>query len=133
MILVERIRLYTKTEPLNEAAERAVNECIREGILEDFLRKNRAEMIAMCIFEYDKEREMQKIRKAEYEVGREAGVREGHEAGKQEGLEIGKQNLLESQVQKKLEKGKSPALIAEELETEISVIEEIIEKLKERG
>lgn len=87
----------------------------------------------MCILEYDEERELQKIRKAEYEVGREAGVREGHEAGKQEGLEIGKQNLLESQVQKKLEKGKSPALIAEELETEISVIEEIIEKLKERG
>lgn len=41
----------------------------REGILEEFLRKNRSEVIAMSIFEYNKEEEERKIRKAEYEAG----------------------------------------------------------------
>ena len=54
---------------LNEAVTHAVNDCIREGILEEFLRKNRSEVIAMSIFEYNKEEEERKIRKAEYEAG----------------------------------------------------------------
>ena len=46
---------------------------ISEIILEKFLRANRAEVIAVSIFEYSKEEEEQKLRKAEYE----AGVAEG--------------------------------------------------------
>jgi transposase-like protein len=41
--------------------------------LEKILRANRAEVIAVSIFEYNKEEEEQKLRKAEYE----AGVAEG--------------------------------------------------------
>ncbi len=63
--------------PLNEAVTHAVNDCIREGILEEFLRKNRSEVIAMSIFEYNKEEEERKIRKAEYE----AGIAEGETRG----------------------------------------------------
>ncbi len=40
---------------LNQAVECAVDECIKEGILAEFLSKNRAEVISMSIFEYDKE------------------------------------------------------------------------------
>lgn len=122
MIFVERVRQHAKAMILNEAVERAVNECIREGILADFLSKNRAEAIAMCIFEYDEEREQRLIRKAEYE--------EGHEAGLREGLREGKQSLLKNQIKKKLLKGKSPASIAEELEEDISVIETMIQELE---
>ena len=50
-------------------AKRFVDECIKENILADFLRKNRAEVISMSIFEYDKEEEEKKLRKAEYEAG----------------------------------------------------------------
>ena len=39
------------------------------------LRKNKSEVIAMSIFEYDKEEEERKLRKAEYEAGREEGTR----------------------------------------------------------
>ena len=46
---------------------------ISEIILEKILRANRAEVIAVSIFEYNKEEEEQKLRKAEYE----AGVAEG--------------------------------------------------------
>ena len=59
--------------PLDEAVERAITECISEGILADFLRKNRAEVVKVSIFEYDKEKEEKKLRKAEFEYGREEG------------------------------------------------------------
>lgn len=52
---VERVRIYSKQMPLAEAVEKAVDDCIEEGILSEFLRKNRAEAIAMSIYEYDEE------------------------------------------------------------------------------
>ncbi len=78
---VAKVRSYTARMPLNEAVTHAVNDCIREGILEEFLRKNRSEVIAMSIFEYNKEEEERKIRKAEYEAGKEAGISEGETRG----------------------------------------------------
>ena len=57
--------------------ERAVDECIHEGILTDFLSRNRAEVIKMSIFEYDQELEEKKLREAEFEAGREEGERIG--------------------------------------------------------
>ena len=72
--------------PLDQAVEYAVDECIKENILADFLRKNRAEVISMSIFEYDKEEEEKKLRKAEYEAGVEAGVSLGVEKGVKKGV-----------------------------------------------
>lgn len=120
MIFVDRIRLYTKTMELDAAAERAVDECIQEGVLSDFLRKNRGEAIEMSIFEYDEERELKLIRRAEYE--------EGLKEGREDGLK----SHLSSQVVKKLKKGKTAEQIAEELEEEVSVIEQIIENLVDK-
>lgn len=62
MILVSRIRHYSETLPLASAVEAAVNECIRENILADFLRRNRSEVIRVGIFEYDEEKHMRQIR-----------------------------------------------------------------------
>ena len=39
----------------------------------------------MSIFEYDKEEEEKKLRKAEYEYGREEGIKEGIKEGIREG------------------------------------------------
>ena len=78
---VARVRHYASDMPLNQAVERAVDECIQKGILTEFLTRNRDEVISMSIFEYDKELEEKKLRKAEFEAGREAG----HEAGFAEG------------------------------------------------
>lgn len=58
---------------LNHAVERAITECIQEGILAEFLQRNRAEVFKVSIFEYDKEKEEKKLRKAEYEHGLEDG------------------------------------------------------------
>ncbi|WP_243114604.1 hypothetical protein [Eisenbergiella sp. OF01-20] len=75
-IFVERIRGYAKELEIAEAVERAVTECIREDILADFLSAQRAEVIAMSIFEYNKE-EMKKIRADEFRIGKDAGKTEG--------------------------------------------------------
>ena len=89
-IYVARVRKYASAQNLNDAVERAITECIKEGILVDFLRKNRSEVKMVSILEYDKEWEEKKLRKAEYEAGKEDGRNEGIEIGKNEGIEIGK-------------------------------------------
>ena len=38
-----RVRKYAKDQPIAEAVERAITECIREGVLREFLEKNRRE------------------------------------------------------------------------------------------
>lgn len=81
---VARVRKYAAEMPLNEAVELAITECIREGILAEFLQHNRAEVYKVSIFEYDKEKEEKKLRKAERECGREEGLQEGLQQGRME-------------------------------------------------
>ena len=69
---VSKVRTYKKTLNLNEAVEKAVEECIQEGILQEFLLANKAEVVAMSIFEYDREWEEEILRKEEFEAGRDA-------------------------------------------------------------
>ena len=110
MLLVNKIRRYTdEYKDINQAVEQAVTECIEENILADFLRKNRAEAIEMCIFEYDDKREKELIRKAEYAEGMKEGERSGREAGKKEEAErifniyqLFRANYTENQIKEKL-------------------------------
>ena len=74
---VAKVRKYTETYSLNEAVKRAISECIKEGILAEFLQQNRAEVEMVSILEYDKDFEEKKLREAEYEAGREEGARFG--------------------------------------------------------
>ena len=67
---VAAVREYVKEMPLAEAVESAVDSCIRQGILADFLRKNRAEAIEMSIFEYDEEKHL----KSEREIWLAEGI-----------------------------------------------------------
>ena len=79
---VKCVRRYAKKFELNEAVKLAVDECIRNNILSEFLRANKSEVISMSIFEYDKEEEERKLRKAEYEAGVAAGMKAGVSKGK---------------------------------------------------
>ena len=85
-LYVARVRSYASQMDMNTAVNRAVEECISEGILADFLLKSRAEVVAMSIFEYDEERERELIKKAEFESGKEEGIK----LGKAQGIELGK-------------------------------------------
>ena len=86
---VAKVRHYAADMSLDQAVERAVDECVREGILAEFLTRNRNEVISMSIFEYDKELEEKKLRKAEYEAGFSEGEKYGHETGFSEGEKYG--------------------------------------------
>lgn len=86
---VNCVRRYAKKFELADAVEQAVDECIHKNILSEFLRKNKAEVIAMSIFEYDKEEEERKLRKAEYEAGVAAGMKDGMKAGIKAGVADG--------------------------------------------
>ena len=112
-----RVRKHAEEMELAEAVERAIEECIKEGILKEFLEKNRAEAKNMSIFEYDQEKHMRQERE------------EAWEEGNREGLAKGRRNMLCDQIQKKRQKGKSVAEIAEELEESEEVIEEILQDL----
>ena len=85
---VEKVRNYTKVMELNTALDRAVTECIQEGILTDFLRKNRAEVIKMSLYEYDQEQHMKWLR--------EEGYEQGHEDGKEDNLVTNIQALMKN-------------------------------------
>ena len=107
----ERVRKYARDVPVEEAVERAIQECIEEDILAEFLKQNRAEAKSVSIYEYDQEKHMRQERETFWEEGRE--------------------DHLKELIQKKLAKGKSISVIAEEVEEEESVIEQIIRKMEE--
>ena len=111
---VARVRKYAAQMELNEAVERAVTECIREGILAEFLSRNRAEVMRVSIFEYDQELEENKYREAEYEHGRQdgydVGMQEGRAAGVREGIETGRTAGIREGMETGREEGRADAL-----------------------
>ena len=117
---VARVRKYAAESniELEDAVERAVEECIKEGILAEFLVKNKAEVIKMSIYEYDKEFEEKKLRKAEYEAGR----RDGIEIGRKDG----EKNILKRLIKKRLSKGMTLEEIAGDLDEDVMVIQKLI-------
>ena len=116
-----RVRRYAKERPIEEAVEKAIIECIQEGILVKFLSEHRAEAKKVSIYEYDQEKHLR--------MERRDAKAEGFLQGKTEGIVAGRNGLLEELVKKKLQKNKSPEIIAEELEEDISVIQNIIMKI----
>lgn len=100
---VALVRKYKKEMKLDAAVKCAVDECIQSGILAEFLKKNRAEVIAVSIFEYDKEEEEKKLRKAEYEAGyddgKKLGITEGEiRKAKETAIELTKVGMAKSQI-----------------------------------
>ncbi len=81
--MIVQAKYKEESGSLDDAVNRAVDECIKNDILADFLRKNRAEVVMTSIFEYNKEEEERKLRTAE----RQAGYDEGYDSGYDSGIE----------------------------------------------
>ena len=60
--------------PLEEAVTRAADTCIDQGILEDLLKKQKAEVVRMALENYDLEKYEKAIKKESYEEGVEHGI-----------------------------------------------------------
>ncbi|MDY5846410.1 MAG: hypothetical protein SPJ92_07780 [Bariatricus sp.] len=71
---VRRVRQYRKEMSIEEAVERAITECIAEGILREFLIENRAEAKAVSIYEYSEEEHIRMEREDAFEDGRKSGI-----------------------------------------------------------
>ena len=123
----DRIRKYVREMELEDAVERAIRECIGEGILKEFLEKHRAEAKSMSIFEYDQEKHMRMEREEAWEEGHAEGLAEGHA----EGFAEGQTELLRNIIQKKLQKGESIVRIAADLEAEEAVIRKFVKEIEE--
>ena len=71
MTLINKIRIYKKEMAnIKEIVDRAVNECIQEGILVEFLRKHRGDIMASVLTEFNEE----VFRKGMLEEGRVEGL-----------------------------------------------------------
>ena len=130
----DRVRKYAKEMELRKAVERAVAECIEEGILTEFLKKNRAEVVHVSIYEYDAEKHMRQEKEESWEEGHRAGLEEGHRTGLEEGhrtgLAEGRKEILLEQIKKKMEKGLTPEAMADVLEEDEETIRNLIEGMK---
>ena len=124
MQYVEKVRKYTSIMDISMAVEKAVNESIKEGILSDFLSKNKAEAVQMSIFEYDEEKEMRLIRQDEREIGREQGILEGMEKGREEGREEGIKESMKCFILDNLEEQIPEERIAAKLQKYFGVLPE---------
>ncbi len=74
MQYIERVRKYAMQMPIEEAVECAITECIEEGILAEFLKRNRAEAIKVSIYEYNEELHLANVRREGYEEGMVHGI-----------------------------------------------------------
>ena len=73
------------------AVDIAIDECISEGILVEFLSRNRAEAAMFTIHEHNEERECMKLKESHkqyaYEQGREEGIKKSlHNLMKNQGI-----------------------------------------------
>lgn len=99
----ELIKEYRESMPLEEAVEKAVNECIKNGILKEFLMHQKAEVVKMSIYEYDEKEERRRLLKA----AREEAYKEGTEVGETRGVVRGEAESLVKSIESIQNKGYS--------------------------
>ena len=110
--LVSKIQAYQKTMPITEAVNKAIDDCITEGILAEFLQAHRAEVLDMYLSEVNEDILRERLM--------EEGEQKAHEANYQK---------LKDKILRKITKGKSLEQIAEELEEDIEDIRPLYEEL----
>ena len=106
MIFVDKVRRYSQEQTLEDAVERTIRECMEEDVMTDFLRRNKAEVVKMCLYEYDEEKQ--------------------REFDREEGKEEGRQELLEERIRTNVKKGYSKEMIADFLGVDLETIEAVM-------
>ena len=90
----------------------AITECIQEGILKNFLEKNRTEAKNVSIYEYDQEKHIRMERQEAWE----------------DGVLRGAEQQLSKIIKNMMKKGRSISQIAEELGEDQDRVRELAEK-----
>ena len=117
MIFVEKARgKKAAGVKLERAVSQAVEECISEGILSEFFKEHKKEIIEMGIYEFDQEVYDQVLRE------------DGIEIGKSQGIEIGRDQVLH--IYKKIQAGEGDSkTIAESCGCTVEEVEMIRKEL----
>lgn len=83
---VDRVRrMIAETGALESAVDCAVEDCIRDGILENFLSSHRAEVLDVILTDYNEQEYIAMEREEAWEEGRAEGLTEGLSEGLSEG------------------------------------------------
>ena len=112
-----------------KAVKMAVDECINENVLREFLLENKAEVVKMFLTEYNEKQTLENTYNDGVEVGKEKGI----EIGKAQGIEFGERRKLIEMVYKKMKRGKTVEEIADDLEEDIEVINPIFNEIEKVG
>ena len=125
MIFVDYVRLYLKEygyEDLEKAINQAIDRCIQEDILADFLKENRAEVVKVTQLDYTFDRQIT--------MEREEAREEGRAEGRAEGEALGTQQEREKIAIKMIKVNKPLEEIMEFTELPIEKINELTQKIK---
>ena len=115
--LISRIQAYKKQEPsLQEAVDKAIDDCIRDNILVEFLTAHRTEVLELFLEELDEKFFI-------------AGVKE---EGREEERQLQRQLQLEKlkeKIRRKINKGLPLEQISSELEEDLDTIRPLYNEL----
>ena len=116
-VFVGKVKNYNKTLSIEDAVDRATDECIEEGILKDILIEHRAEVKDMLLTEYDEEKTMRLFQKEYEEEAAEKVARAEEEvakANKRAEMEVAKAKAEVAKAKAEVAKAKEEVAKAEE-------------------
>ena len=90
--LIELVRKYEPDMVLEEAIRRAIDECIAEDILAEFLRAHRNEVEKIMNLDFTHERQLELTARDEFNAGVQQGKQQGIQIGVQQGVEQERKN-----------------------------------------
>lgn len=123
-VLIDKVKTYSKEMELGAAIDRAIDECIEEDVLRDFLMRRRSEVKNSILTEYDEEWVLADLSKEAYEDGEEAGMQKGLQQGLQQGVQALVETLREL--------GQSKEEISKKIVEKFSVTPEDAERYVEK-
>ena len=120
------IRSNLKTMDKGEAVDSAIDYCIGNGILKDFLTNNRNEVRSMSLFEFDAEEHEKAIKQIAYEEGELVGYNKGELAGNDKGEEAGAIRGRAELILSMFNSGKTPKQISDFCGLDLKEVKKII-------
>ena len=105
-----------------DAVDSAIDYCIGNGILKDFLTNNRNEVRSMSLFEFDAEEHEKAIKQIAYEDGYDKGELAGYDKGEEAGAIRGRAELILSM----FNSGKTPEQISDFCGLDLKEVKKVI-------
>ncbi len=119
-IFVAKVREYSENMALNKAIPKAIDYCISNDILKDFLIRERKAVTMYSLYEYNQTSHLKTIR--------EEALEDGIAIGKKQGISIGSNKERTRTIKSMHSKGKSPEEIADLCGYSIDEVNAVINK-----